>query len=376
MTVAIFPRPFPLAAGERVFAEADLQVYRRQSMGVAGAGRDFVIDRGLPQWRGTWKTNPLSAADHGIWRAWRDSLQGSARYFLGWDPLREYPLAYMPAGFGALTRWDGSPWAGEGYLAAVATGAGPRDLATLADLPNGLALQAGDYVALQWADTPAFNSDLTAGADSWAASGGTWALSGGGYLLTPNAANPYITRSFTEVSGADYGRLVLDIERVTTGGTVDLSISFTQTDNTLRTIASAFRLSTAAGVRTRQVIDLSALSPYWAQSGVKALRIDPVATAGGSFRFRRIRLEKTDSEAQRYSLHRVLDDTPVVADATGLATVWVEPEIPGAVAAGAIARVARAAGKFRKVAENGLAAQADLGSRPGDFTFTGISTLL
>ncbi len=169
---------------------------------------------------------------------------------------------------------------------------------------------------------------------------------------------------------------MLDVERVSTGGTAELGISFTQTDNTVRTIAAAFRLSASAGVRTRQSIDLSTLSAYWAQSGVKALRIDPVSTAGGSFRFRRIRLEKNDPEVQRYSLHRVLDDTSITADSSGLATVWVEPEIPAAIVAGAIARVSRAAGKFRKVSESGLAAQADMGSRPGDFTFTGISTLL
>jgi hypothetical protein len=376
MTIATFPRAFPLADGAKLFIEADLQPFRRQALGLAGAGRDFVIDRGLPQWRGTWKTNRLSAADHGKWRGWRDSLRGASRYFLGWDPLREYPLAYMPAGFGALAKWDTSAWAGEGYLAGVGTAYEGRDQAQLADLPSGLVLQAGDYVAIQWADSPAFDSDLTAGADSWTATNATWALSGGGYLLTPSGADPHIDRTFTTVSGATYGRLVLDVERVTTGGTVELGISFTQTDNTVRTIASAFRLSASAGVRTRQTIDLSALSAFWAASGVKALRIDPVSTAAGSFRFRRIRLAKNASESQRYSLHRVIDTDQITADASGLANVWVEPEIPVAVPAGAIIRVKRAAGKFRKVSENGLAAQADYGSRPGDFSFTGVSTLL
>lgn len=376
MTLPTFPRAFPLADGARVFSEADLQSYRRQALGIAGGGRDFTIDRGLPQWRGTWKTHRLSAADHGIWRAWRDSLRGASRYFLGWDPLREYPLAYMPAGFGALTKWDASAWAGEGYLAAIATAYEGRDQIQLADLPSGLVLQAGDYVALQWADTPAFDSDLTAGADSWTATNGTWTLSGGGYLLTPSGADPHIDKTFTTVSGATWGRLVLDVERVSTGGTDELGISFTQTDNTVRTIASAFRLSASAGVRTRQSIDLSALSAFWAASGVKALRIDPVSTAAGSFRFRRIRLEKNASESQRYSLHRVLETASVTADSSGLATVWVEPEIPADIVAGAIVRVKRAAAKFRKVSESGLAAQADLGTRPGDYSFSGVSTLL
>lgn len=376
MTIARFPRAFPLADGERVFAEADLQVYRRQALGMAGAGRDFAIDRGLPQWKGIWKTNGLSATGHGLWRGWRDSLRGSSRYFLGWDPLREYPLAYMPAGFGALTKWDASAWTGEGYLAAIATAYEGRDQIQLADLPSGLQLQAGDYVALQWADTPAFDSDLTAGADSWAATNGSWALSGGGYLLTPSGADPRIAKTFTEVSGATYGRLVLDIERVSAGGTDERGISFTQTDNTVRTIATAFRLSASAGVRSRQIIDLSALSAFWAASGVKALRIDPVSTSAGSFRFRRIRLEKTVSESQRYSLHRIIDTDVLSADASGLTTLWVEPEVPASIAAGAIARVKRAAGKFRKVEEHGLAAQADLGERPGDYSFTGVSTLL
>lgn len=150
MSVATFPRPFPLTK----FGEADFQIIRPQSGGVIESGRDFVIDRGQPKWKAELRTNRLTEADAGQWDAWRDSLRGAQRFCLMFDPAREYPIAYMPAGWGSLTRSGGGSFDGTGNITAIGNSglaSASRDTITFGGtlkLPVGLHLIARDYISL------------------------------------------------------------------------------------------------------------------------------------------------------------------------------------------------------------------------------------
>jgi hypothetical protein len=146
MTVPSFPRAFPaLSTGAR-FIEANFILVRRQAVGVLESGRDVTVDRGRPQWRASWKTPPLYPADLGAWRGWGDSLQASARTFLGFDPWREYPLAYMPQGPVQMARAGGSIlFDGTATLTAISVF---RNEVGLGTLPAGFTLSIGDYLSV------------------------------------------------------------------------------------------------------------------------------------------------------------------------------------------------------------------------------------
>jgi hypothetical protein len=146
MTVPAFPRPFPsaLSTGAK-FIEANFILTRRQAVGVLESGRDVTIDRGRPQWKASWQTPKLAPGDLGIWRAWGDSLQSSARTFLGFDPAREFPLAYMPQGPSAMVR-AGTSTAFDGTFSLAGIGTFRNEIA-LSGLPVGLPLALGDYIS-------------------------------------------------------------------------------------------------------------------------------------------------------------------------------------------------------------------------------------
>lgn len=135
MPIPLFPIPFPQ---QGVFTECDLKPVRRQAAGVMQSGADVVIDRGGPQWMGTWKTRTLTALEMGAWCAWAASLRGAERTFLGYDPIREYPLAYMP---------NGGPAAPDVIISGISDS---LDEVDLADLPPGFELINGDYMSVAY----------------------------------------------------------------------------------------------------------------------------------------------------------------------------------------------------------------------------------
>lgn len=234
MSVATFPIGYPTSG----FVEADFQIIRRQAAGMLGNGRDIVIDRGIPQWKAVMKTKPLFAKgpgvinEVGLWRGFRDSLRGGSRFFLGYDPFGSYPSAYMPAGWGSLTRAGGGAFTGTATLTSIANSGLPgvgRDVVSIGTLPIALSLIAGDYLSLS-------------------------------------------------------------------------------------------------------------------QSGI-------------------------------VSLHRILDQSAVAANGSGVATVWVEPEIPANFTTSAAVNLLNASAKFR-LSDFALPVQASGRNRPGQATFTALSTLL
>lgn len=148
MSVATFPRVWPSTIQ---FVESDFVPFRRQAAGVFGGGRDVVVDRGIPQWTATLKTRKLFTDEVGTVKALRASLRGAARFILLSDPWRPYPAAYMPQGWGSLTRAGGGAFDGTATLTTIANsglaGIG-RDVITLGTLPASFKLINGDYVGL------------------------------------------------------------------------------------------------------------------------------------------------------------------------------------------------------------------------------------
>jgi hypothetical protein len=229
MTVASFPRTFPLGGFKAVTAE----LIRRQSAEVLASGRDIGVDFGQPSWSFEWTTNRLYGTDLGVWRAWLSSLRGLTRYFLGYDPLVEYPIAYMPAGWGSLSRYGGGSFDGTCTVTAIGNSGvsgATRDSISVSNLPVGLKINPGDNFGL-------------------------------------------------------------------------------------------------------------------VQSG-------------------------------KYSLHRVLDTAQITASGTGTLTMWVEPEVPAGFTTSATGNFYRASAKFRLVAKKGFEADASGRNRPGQGSFTGLSTNL
>lgn len=147
MTIA-YPRTFP----HHGFVQGVMTIRRRQATGMSEGGDDFVIDRGAASWAASWKTRPLDHQAFGEWRAWLASLQGLAKPFLGYDPARWVPLAYMtgdahryPIGFPpAMVRADGSSFDGTAAVSGIDS---LRVAPELSGLPAGFVFTAGDYVS-------------------------------------------------------------------------------------------------------------------------------------------------------------------------------------------------------------------------------------
>ena len=153
MSVATFPIGYPAVASGLApwFIEADFECLRRQGGAVLGSGNDYITDRGIPQWQATLKTRMLFPSEISQWRGFRDSLRGMSRFFVGYDPLRAYPGAYMPRGWGSLTRVGGGAFDGTASLVAISNSGLPgigNDVIEIGTLPSGLALINGDYVSL------------------------------------------------------------------------------------------------------------------------------------------------------------------------------------------------------------------------------------
>ncbi|MDQ2083084.1 hypothetical protein RA307_23100 [Xanthobacteraceae bacterium Astr-EGSB] len=108
------------------------------------SGRQIAKELGPTLWRATWRTAKMTDTEAGIVRSWYDTLL-SLEAFLGYDKLREYPLAYK-RGFAGLTVGS-NPFAGTCTLAGVAS---DNLQVSLSALPIGLVLSRGDYLAFDY----------------------------------------------------------------------------------------------------------------------------------------------------------------------------------------------------------------------------------
>ena len=145
MTIS-FPRAMPASGvGEQRF-----ELQRVQFLSPTNRGRIGAMEAGFPLWSAEWSLAQAMGQDlSDTWRAWIAAQEGPRRLFLGFEYGREYPRAY-PTGFGGLTRAGGGSFDGSATSWSQTTPSdGPARL-TLAGLPAGLVLAAGDYVDFRW----------------------------------------------------------------------------------------------------------------------------------------------------------------------------------------------------------------------------------
>jgi len=153
LSVGTPPFAFPILS--KIIVSCQMMPVRRQSGWAVESGRDQVIDRGRPQWMATWVTRELTPLEAGQVDAHVASLRGAQRFFTLHAPHLEYPVAYMPAGWGSLTRVGGGAFDGTASIASFGdsglTGAS-RDIVNFGgstELPAGLHLNPGDQFALE-----------------------------------------------------------------------------------------------------------------------------------------------------------------------------------------------------------------------------------
>jgi hypothetical protein len=117
------------------------------------SGGRIALDLGPTLWQASsWQSSPMEEEDFGELRAWYATLT-SVKHFLGYDILRQYPVAYKD-GWGALTV-GGNPFDGTGRLTAVSDGG---LTAALALLPVGFIASPGDYFAFWYGTDDAYRA--------------------------------------------------------------------------------------------------------------------------------------------------------------------------------------------------------------------------
>jgi hypothetical protein len=380
MSVDMFPIAFPITQWVEVSAGDPL---RRQAAGVLASGRDFVIDRGIPYWKFTAKTRMLFQAEINLMLAFKAKLRGAARFCTLWDPTTQYPAAYMPAGPPAMNRATlGTAFDGHCSLGAIANsgldGVG-RDIITIGApdaLPTGLALIAGDKIELRQGSN-LLTSALANFTSGWSAANMTLTANAGlapdgnstAACLVASAANAYIRTTFPENNPATWYRVSF-WARLDVGTVGNLQVLYeddTGADVTLDTF-------TPTGVWTR--FEFTAFMPAGAAPVSEIYFKLPTAASGGTLYLWNPMITEVDEET--VSLHRVLDTTQLLADSNGNLVAWIEPEVPASFTAGfggALANVFNARGKFR-ILDMQIPVNAQGRARPGQCTFTAISTLL
>lgn len=135
----VFPRDLPGCGARTVLLELADNVAMSASAGGRVINRSQVND---PVWRCSVETYTLRAPGRAEWGAWKNSLLGGLRSFLVVDSRRRWPLAYPDARAPAQIS---AGWAGTASVTALGAGG----MLTLAGLPAGYKLTAGDRIGLE-----------------------------------------------------------------------------------------------------------------------------------------------------------------------------------------------------------------------------------
>jgi hypothetical protein len=136
VTAITFPRAYPI--NSLALEGAAFSLVPMVNVQPNAAGSSLYTDIGPQLWQASYRSRELDPASLGDVRAFLDTLNGG-QTFLGFDPLREYPVSHA-AGWGSLT-WPGTVGAG-----ALVSKTGAFELA-LNGLANGLTLKPGDYLS-------------------------------------------------------------------------------------------------------------------------------------------------------------------------------------------------------------------------------------
>lgn len=124
-------------------------------------GRIGGVQAGPPLWQGVWTIGNIAAAKSDELRAFVAALRGGARRFLGRDLARPYPKAYATTGFGGMTRAGGGAFDGTATSWSETITADGDAQFTLHGLPDGFAMDVGDYIGFRWVATETEVAGLT-----------------------------------------------------------------------------------------------------------------------------------------------------------------------------------------------------------------------
>lgn len=396
----LFPRAFPVTSP--IFIKGSVTIARRQAQGLAENGDDIGIDRGSPTWQGSWTTRDLDRLEFQQWESWLASLRGVSRFFLGWHPLKEYPVAYMSGGLALPTvrALAGSAWDWTAALTAIANGSAPNDTISLAGLPNGLQLSQGDLIELaagtdlltqpQAFDNAAWTkTNTTVTANAATAPDGT--TTADKLLETTANANHTIGQALTAIAGDTHTEIFYvkpDVRTFCRVIITDGANSFGLDINLSTGATAAVATGTLSGVAGAAANVMKDGSGWWRVvlkiklPGTSYSLVAYTATALGTISFTGVATSGFyiwngnvwDDQTKRRSLHQVIADTVVTADANGLATLQVEPEVPAFQSVLSVVNLYRASAKWRLAKVAPMEADADGGVRPGHAEFQGIST--
>lgn len=150
----------PLEMPTEFYAQVDFDIQRVDYGAPEASGRIGGVQAGFPLWLGTWTIDVVGMDESDAIRAFKDSMRGATRRFLGRDLVRPYPKAH-PGGFAGMVRPDASPFDGTATDWSEVITADDDSEVTLQGLPVGLELGQGDYLGFEYEATQASIAGLT-----------------------------------------------------------------------------------------------------------------------------------------------------------------------------------------------------------------------
>jgi hypothetical protein len=105
------------------------------------SGKTITMNLGPTLWRARYRSDRLTPREIGVVRAWYDTLL-SREAFYGYDHLREYPLAHKGG-------WPVFDPVFNGTCKLVAVEENNKEI-TLGEMPPGITLSQGDYLAFDY----------------------------------------------------------------------------------------------------------------------------------------------------------------------------------------------------------------------------------
>lgn len=144
-----FPRDMP----DFGVSTQSFEVERVDFLSVEGRGRVGSVQSGDPLWKASWVLGAMDADEGDIWPAFKASMRGASRLFVGRDLRRPFPLAYVRGFPASMTRFNGDGFDGSALDWSQTIDAEGNAILKLEGLPSGMPLSIGDYVGFRWAST-------------------------------------------------------------------------------------------------------------------------------------------------------------------------------------------------------------------------------
>lgn len=141
-------------------ARVNFEIERVDFAAPEASGRQGGVQAGWPLWAARFEIDRSDPESADLWRAFISRMRGRIRRFYAGEPTRLFPLNYK-GGFAGLTRPLGGAFDGSATGWAQAIDADSNAMLTLAELPVGFIIAAGDYIGFKWdaAGSPAATYD-------------------------------------------------------------------------------------------------------------------------------------------------------------------------------------------------------------------------